>query len=75
MVIGGLQKNYKNRRGMLKVLFIAIVWLSQTVWATEISLKPSQKLELRFDVENIKHIRWYQIIPDTSKFYKNANHH
>lgn len=37
-------------------------------------LEPTQKLTLRFDVKNAKSIRWYQIIPDTSKFYKNANH-
>jgi hypothetical protein len=39
-----------------------------------IYLKPSQQLSLKFDVKNTKSIRWYQIIPDTSKFYKNANH-
>ena len=37
-------------------------------------LQPSQKLTLKFDVKNAKSIKWYQIIPDTSKFYKNANH-
>lgn len=37
-------------------------------------LKPNQKLMMRFNVKNAKSIKWYQIIPDTSKFYKNANH-
>jgi hypothetical protein len=37
-------------------------------------LKPTQKLTLKFDVKNAKSIKWYQIIPNTSKFYKNANH-
>jgi hypothetical protein len=37
-------------------------------------LKPSQKLMMRFKVKNAKSIKWYQIIPNTSKFYKNANH-
>ena len=37
-------------------------------------LEPTQKLILKFDVKNAKSIKWYQIIPDTSKFYKNANH-
>ena len=66
-----------------------MVLLSQNILATQISykvdnktfkeghevyLKASQKLKLRFDVKNVKRITWYQIIPDTSKFYKNANH-
>jgi hypothetical protein len=29
---------------------------------------------MRFNVKNAKSIKWYQIIPNTSKFYKNANH-
>jgi hypothetical protein len=29
---------------------------------------------LKVPVKNAKSITWYQIIPDTSKFYKNANH-
>jgi hypothetical protein len=37
-------------------------------------LKPTQKLMMRFNVKNAKSIKWYQIIPNTSKFYKNANH-
>jgi len=68
-------------------LFIFI--FTQTAMAQEISYKvdngsfnykhavyltPSQELTLKFDVKNTKSIRWYQIIPDTSKFYKNANH-
>lgn len=74
---------------MIKILFIMMVLLSQNILATQISykldnakfkeghevyLKASQKLKLRFDVKNAKSITWYQIIPDTSKFYKNANH-
>jgi len=38
----------------------------------EVYLKPNQKLTLKFDVKNAKSIKWYQIIPNTSKFYKNA---
>lgn len=37
-------------------------------------LTPEQKLTLKVNVNNAKSIQWYQIIPDTSKFYKNANH-
>ena len=37
-------------------------------------LTPSQKLTMKFDVKDAKSITWYQIIPDTSKFYKNANY-
>jgi hypothetical protein len=29
---------------------------------------------MRFKIKNAKSIKWYQIIPNTSKFYKNANH-
>ena len=42
--------------------------------ANAVHLQPTQKLQLKFDVPNSKSIKWYQIIPDTSKFYKNANH-
>jgi len=41
---------------------------------SSVYLTPAQKLTLKFDVKNAKSIKWYQIIPDTSKFYKNANH-
>ena len=66
-----------------------LVLLSQVLLSKEISykvdngtfkekssvyLKPTQKLTLKFDVPNTKSISWYQIIPDISKFYKNANH-
>lgn len=37
-------------------------------------LKPTQKLKLRFPIKDAQSIKWYQIIPDTSKFYKNAYH-
>jgi len=37
-------------------------------------LTPEQTLTLKVNVDNVKSIHWYQIIPDTSKFYKNANH-
>ena len=71
-----------------KLLFL-LIFLIQHLSAKEITyrvesqkfqykhavfLKPSQKLTLKFDVKNAKSIRWYQIIPETSKFYKNANH-
>ena len=66
-----------------------VLFLLQTLNAQEISYKvddggyqkgasvyvePTQKVHLKFRVNNPKHIKWYQIIPDTSKFYKNANH-
>lgn len=41
---------------------------------TSVHLQPNQKLKLKFNPQNIKSIKWYQIIPDSSKFYKNANH-
>ena len=73
---------------MTKII-ASILILSQIVLASSISykvddgiykhnhsvyLKPSQKLTMRFKVKNAKSIKWYQIIPNTSKFYKNANH-
>ena len=72
----------------LPYFFLSLL-LTQNIFATQISynidngsfkkkhsvyLTPSQKLTLKFDVKNAKTIKWYQIIPDTSKFYKNANH-
>ena len=42
--------------------------------SSSVYLKPTQKLTMRFKVKNVKSIKWYQVIPDTSKFYKNANH-
>ncbi|CAA6822602.1 MAG: Unknown protein, partial [uncultured Sulfurovum sp.] len=74
-------------KNTLKLLLLLL--LTQTTMAKEIShsidnkafktkssvyLTPAQKLTLKFDVKNAKSIKWYQIIPDTSKFYKNANH-
>ncbi|CAA6817104.1 MAG: Unknown protein [uncultured Sulfurovum sp.] len=74
-------------KNTLKLLLLLL--LTQTTMAKEIShsiddkafktkssvyLTPTQKLTLKFDVKNAKSIKWYQIIPDTSKFYKNANH-
>lgn len=68
---------------------LILTLLSQLLFAAEIShkiddgaftqksavyLTPKQKLTLRFKFNNAKSIKWYQIIPDTSKFYKNANH-
>ncbi|HIP26324.1 MAG TPA: hypothetical protein EYG80_01550 [Flavobacteriaceae bacterium] len=73
---------------MNKVL-ITLVLVSQVLISTQISnkvddenyktsssvyLKPTQKLKMRFNVKDAKSIKWYQIIPNTSKFYKNANH-
>ena len=73
---------------MIKLL-ISLLLFTQIILATEISykvddgtfknahnvyLKPTQKLMLKFDVKNVKSIKWYQVIPNTSKFYKNANH-
>jgi len=70
-------------------LLLTLLFLTQNSMAKSIShrvdngkfkyknavyLKPSQKLTLKFDVKNAKTIQWYQIIPDTSKYYKNANH-
>ena len=42
--------------------------------SSSVYLEPSQKLTMRFNVANAKSIKWYQIIPNTSKFYKNANY-
>lgn len=42
--------------------------------AYEVYIKPHDKIRLRFKFKEAKEIRWYQIIPNTSKFYKNANH-
>ena len=73
--------------GMKTILFILL--LTQFLLSTEIRYKIdnekfqnahsvyltfSQKLTMQFNVQNTKSIRWYQIIPDTSKFYKNANY-
>ncbi|CAA6813675.1 MAG: Unknown protein [uncultured Sulfurovum sp.] len=73
----------------MKKLLILLTLLSQILISAEISSKidngvfkqksavyltPKQKLTMRFNVKNAKSIKWYQIIPDTSKFYKNANH-
>lgn len=73
----------------MKQILIVLLLLSQTILAIEITYKvddgdfkksysvyltPEQKLTLRLNVENFKSIIWYQIIPDTSKFYKNANY-
>jgi len=78
----------KNITKILPYLFTLLL-LTQNLLATQISykvddgkflsnnsvyLEPTQKLTLKFDVKNAKSIKWYQIIPDTSKFYKNANH-
>lgn len=73
----------------MKKLYIILLVLIQPILAMEIRhkvdngtyqkgssvyLTPEQKLTLKFDAKNAKEIRWYQIIPNTSKFYKNANH-
>ena len=70
-------------------IFISLCVIAQLLTAAQIShkvdngafktslsayLKPSQTLTMRFNVSNAKSIKWYQIIPNTSKFYKNANH-
>jgi len=73
---------------MKKILILCLI-LSDIAFSLEIShkiengrytqslavyLTPKQKLTLKFDVKNAKEIKWYQIIPNTAKFYKNANH-
>ncbi len=73
----------------MKKNIIVFIFFTQILLATEITYKvdkgtfkkkhsvyllSEQELRLRFDVKNAKSIKWYQIIPDTSKFYKNANH-
>jgi len=40
----------------------------------QVYVKPHDNIRLRFKFKEAKEIRWYQIIPNTSKFYKNANH-
>jgi hypothetical protein len=77
-----------GRNEIMKKLLIVLLFL-QNLAAVEIShkvdngvfkasdfvyLKPSQKLKMRFNVKNAKSIKWYQVIPNTAKFYKNANH-
>ena len=69
--------------------FLLLLLLTQNILAKEITysvddgkflsgssvyLKPTQKLTLQFDIQNAKKIKWYQIIPDISKFYKNSNY-
>ena len=76
-----------TRNEIMRGVFIFLLFL-QNVYAAQIShkvddgayktsssvyLKPTQKLKMRFNVKDAKSIRWYQIIPNTSKFYKNAN--
>lgn len=44
-------------------------------WKTGYSVyaQAGESIFLKFPVENAKEIRWYQIIPDVSQYYKNAN--
>ena len=73
----------------MKKILILLALIAQMLAAAQISykvddeayktsssvyLKPNQKLTMRFNVKDAKSIRWYQIIPNTAKFYKNANH-
>jgi len=73
----------------MKKIFFILLLLSQTMLAFKIEhkvdngvykqsnsvyLTPDQKVTLRINVSNVQSVKWYQIIPDTSKFYKNANH-
>jgi len=72
---------------MKKILFILL--LTPLLFSTEIRYKidnekfqnnhmayliPSQKVTMQFNVKDARSIRWYQIIPNTAKFYKNANY-
>ncbi len=72
---------------MKKIMFIVIL-LQVIIFAKQISyesksnvykkansvyLLEGEKLKLKFSVKNAKSIKWYQIIPNVSKFYKNAN--
>jgi hypothetical protein len=45
-------------------------------WTTATAIYPSkgQSVTLRVDQVSGATIRWYQIVPDTSQIYKNANH-
>ena len=36
-------------------------------------LNKGQTVQLRLNIDNYKSIKWFQIIPDTSQYYKNAN--
>ena len=78
-----------GRPKLMKRVFLSIFFILQTLFATEISysldgrefkhshsvyLLAEQNLTLKFKVSDAESIRWYQIIPDTSKFYKNANY-
>ena len=45
-------------------------------WSRQLSIYPrsSQKIVLKVDQREKASIKWFQIIPDISKIYKNANH-
>jgi len=72
---------------MKRIIFIVIL-LQIIIFAKKISyeFKPNifkkansvyvlegKEVKLKFSVKNAKSIKWYQIIPNISKFYKNAN--
>ena len=44
-------------------------------WSDSLAIYPlkGQEVSLKVDVVNATSIRWYRIIPDTSRMYKNAN--
>jgi hypothetical protein len=41
---------------------------------SEVYLTSDQQLTLRVALRDARSIKWYQIIPNTQRFYKNANH-
>jgi hypothetical protein len=45
------------------------------IWQDKSNLyvKEGQSVKLRANLDNYQSIKWYQIIPDTSQYYKNAN--
>ena len=73
---------------MKKIIIFIILFIVNNLLAKKIAYEVStnvfkeanyvyqlggQNLKLKFDVKNAKSIKWYQIIPDISKFYNNAN--
>lgn len=75
-------RNEIMRRLFIFLLFLQNLYAAQISYkvdneayktSTSVYLKPTQKLKMRFSIKNAKIIRWYQIIPNTLKFYKNAN--
>lgn len=61
-----------------KLLTLEYFDSTKKIWikGTSVYAKQGEHLSLRVAIkpELIKEVRWYQIIPDISRYYKNANH-